>query len=37
MGYNNDRRTTFADVQKVFQVLQDHIVKRLAEQEAAGK
>jgi hypothetical protein len=37
MGYNNDRRTTFADIQKVFQVLQDHIVKRLAEQEAAGK
>jgi len=31
MGYNNDPTTTFADVQKVFQLLEDRIAKRLAE------
>lgn len=31
MDYNNDPRTTFADVQKVLQILQDRIVKRLSE------
>jgi hypothetical protein len=37
MGYNNDRRTTFADIQKVLRLLGEDIVKRLAEQQAAGK
>jgi hypothetical protein len=32
MGYNNDPKTTFADIQKVFQLLHDHIEKRLNEQ-----
>jgi hypothetical protein len=30
--YNNDPTTTFADVQKFFDVLEDHIAKRLAGQ-----
>lgn len=32
MDYNNDPTTTFADVQRVFQLLQDRIAKRLADQ-----
>jgi hypothetical protein len=36
MGYNNDPKTTFADIQKVFQLLQSHIEKRLAEQQSGG-
>jgi hypothetical protein len=31
MGYNNDRTTTFADIQKVFRLLEDRIAKRLTE------
>ena len=31
MNYNNDPTTTFADVQKVFQLMEDRIVKRLSE------
>jgi len=34
MGYNNDPTTTFADIQKVFRLLEDRIAKRLAEQSA---
>jgi hypothetical protein len=29
MDYNNDPRTTFADIQKVFRVLEERIAKRL--------
>lgn len=36
MGYNNDPATTFADIQKVFRLLEDRIAKRLAE-GPAGK
>ncbi|HVO99037.1 MAG TPA: hypothetical protein VMT15_13260 [Bryobacteraceae bacterium] len=32
MNYNNDPRTTFADVQKFFTLLEERIRKRLAEQ-----
>ena len=31
MDYNNDPKTTFADIQKVFAILEDHIAKRLKE------
>lgn len=31
MNYNNDPTTTFADVQRVFRLLEDRIVKRLSE------
>jgi hypothetical protein len=31
MGYNNDPKTTFADIQKVFRILEDRIAKRLTE------
>ncbi len=37
MDYNNDRRTTFADIQKVFQLLEDRINKRLAEESRPDK
>jgi hypothetical protein len=37
MGYNNDKRTTFADIQKVLQLLAEDIVKRLAAQNSASK
>ncbi len=37
MGYNNDPTTTFADIQKVFRLLEDRIAKRLAEQSADTK
>jgi hypothetical protein len=32
MGYNNDPKTTFADIQNVFNLLEQSIAKRLAEQ-----
>lgn len=32
MDYNNDPTTTFADIQKVFRLLQDHIRERLAKE-----
>ena len=32
MDYNNDPATTFADIQKVFRLLEGRIAKRLAEQ-----
>jgi hypothetical protein len=32
MGYNNDPKTTFADIQKVFGLLEDRIAKRLKEE-----
>src|ERR1700733_1771079 len=34
MGYNNDPTTTFADIQKVFALLQDRIAKRLKDPAA---
>jgi hypothetical protein len=37
MDYNNDPKTTFADIQKVFQLLHDHIEKRLADQKPPAK
>jgi hypothetical protein len=37
MDYNNDPRTTFADVQKVFRLLEERIAKRLMEQEQGDK
>jgi hypothetical protein len=37
MGYNNDKRTTFPDIQKVLQLLGEDIVKRLAVQNSTGK
>lgn len=36
MDYNNDPRTTFADLQKFFHRLQDRIAKRLAEESQAA-
>jgi hypothetical protein len=35
MDYNNDPKTTFADIRKVFDLLEQSIEKRLAEQGAA--
>jgi hypothetical protein len=32
MDYNNDPKTTFADIQKVFTILEERIAKRLREQ-----
>jgi hypothetical protein len=32
MDYNNDPKTTFADVQKFFTLIEERIKKRLAEQ-----
>ena len=37
MDYNNDPRTTFADIQKVFRLLEERVGKRLAEQEQGDK
>src|ERR1700733_4214522 len=37
MGYNTDKRTTFADIQRVFQLLNEDIVKRLAAQNSDSK
>jgi hypothetical protein len=34
MGYNNDPTTTFADVQKVFHLMEERIAKRLKEEPA---
>jgi hypothetical protein len=31
MGYNNDPKTTFVDIQKVFRLLEDRVAKRLEE------
>jgi hypothetical protein len=33
--YNNDPATSFEDVQKLFQIVEDRLAKRLAEQGAA--
>ena len=35
MNYNNDPTTTFADIQKVFDLLEAHIAKRLQEEHGA--
>jgi hypothetical protein len=35
--YNNDPATTFADIQRVFRLLQERIRKRLAEEGASAK
>lgn len=37
MDYNNDPTTTFADIGKVFDLLDAHIAKRLAEEPAAAQ
>lgn len=37
MGYNNDPTTTFADIQKVFRLLEARITKRLADEPAPSK
>jgi hypothetical protein len=37
MGYNNDPTTTFADIQKVFRLLNERIAKRLSEQSPPQK
>ncbi len=37
MGFNNDPKTTFADIQKVFPLLEERIAKRLKEQSPADK
>jgi len=37
MNYNNDPKTTFADVQKFFNLLEERIQKRLADQNRQGK
>ena len=37
MGYNNDPTTTFADIQKVFRLMEERITKRLAEQGSVRK
>jgi hypothetical protein len=37
MGFNNDPRTTFADTQKFFRVLEDRIAKRVAKETTGGK
>src|ERR1700722_10127189 len=37
MGYNNDPATSFSDIQRVFQLLEDRIAKRLAEESAGPK
>jgi hypothetical protein len=37
MGFNNDPKTTFADIQKVFRLLEERIAKRLKEQSQSDK
>jgi hypothetical protein len=37
MDYNNDPATTFADIQKVFGLLEERIAKRLTEQSQGSK
>ena len=32
MGYNNDPATTFADIQRVFRLMEARIAKRLTEE-----
>lgn len=32
MGYNNDPKTTFADVQKFFSLVEERLSERLAKQ-----
>lgn len=36
MGYNNDSTTTFADIQRLFDLLQARITKRLKEQSSGA-
>jgi hypothetical protein len=35
MDYNNDPKTTFADIQKVFVLLEDRTAKRLKDESPA--
>jgi hypothetical protein len=37
MGYNNDPTTTFADIQKVFRLMEARITKRLADEPPSSK
>lgn len=37
MGYNNDPTTTFADIQKVFRLLEERIAKRLTKEPQGSK
>jgi len=37
MDYNNDPSTTFADIQKVLELIENHITKRLREESAITK
>jgi hypothetical protein len=37
MGYNNDPTTTFADIQRVFDLMAERIAKRLKEQSSPAK
>jgi len=37
MGYNNDATTTFADIQKVLELLEERIAKRLTEESQGSK
>jgi hypothetical protein len=37
MDYNNDPRTSFADIQKVFRLLEERITKRLREESESNK
>ena len=37
MNYNNDPKTTFADVQKFFRLLEERIQKRLRSKSGADK
>jgi hypothetical protein len=37
MGYNNDATTTFADIQKVFELLEERVAKRLTEESEGSK
>ena len=37
MGYNNDPTTTFADIQKVFRLMEARITKRLADESLPSK
>jgi hypothetical protein len=37
MNYNNDPTTTFPDIQRVFKLLEDRLVKRLSETPAPAK
>lgn len=37
MGYNNDPSTTFADIQRVLQLAEEHVSARLHEGPVAAK